>query len=433
MLAKFYWIPIAVFFALVLSWSVYRDLHLERQYAGDLRNRVVGARMQKDGMSPYFYKWKQGDGFRYYDPNNFDSLRVSNITASPFYHYLMYPLTELPQRSISVVWLVLQYAVLLFIVLLALGAAHTPQQRWLGILTASLLLITEAWKMHAGNGQNYTIIVLLCMIFYCCISKKTVLMALLAGIAATTLILIKPTTVLFFVPFLFWVKTISRTRLFCSLLPVIISVAWILTSSRERHLWTDYRENIAQQILLHQDEEPDKQVNTADPRFPEWEGINQAAVSREAAIFPMKVYSENGNFFVLVQQLLHRKINKTVLSVMSLISILLVVWLFWQRHRASGFLLTDMAIAGFCLYMIADLFSPVYRHQYYATLWLFPLMISAVSYNASLQKIYCLIAAGLVLNILNIPFLPMEHTMGEYMMLLGFILLSLRRKTHRIE
>ena len=33
----------------ILTHSIQRDIELEKQYASDLRNRVVGARIQKDG------------------------------------------------------------------------------------------------------------------------------------------------------------------------------------------------------------------------------------------------------------------------------------------------------------------------------------------------------------------------------------------------
>lgn len=427
--AKFSWIPVAVFCVLVFSWSVYRDIQLEKQDSCDLRNRVVGARMQKDGLSPYFYKWKKGDGLRYYDPNNFDSLRVSNITASPFFHYLLYPISDLPQRTISVIWLIAEYLMLVIIVLLALALATTRLQQWLVIITACLLLLTEAWKMHMGKGQNYICIVLGAMLFYYCLRKKTPATALLAGICAVMLVLIKPPAILFFIPFLFWVKTFGPKLTAICMLPLIIAGVWVLTSKRERYLWKQYQENITQQIQLHQQEWPPTQANAPDPMFPVWEGIDRAAIKQQAGPFPDKIFSENGNFFVVAQQLFHKKVNKTILSVLSVVCLLLLLLAFYKRHRAAGFALPDLAITGFCLFMIADLFSPVYRHQYYTVLWMFPLLLSAAMYQPLLQKIYLVLAVGLLLNVVNIPVLPMEHTMGEYIMLVGFIVLSLRRKT----
>ena len=84
------WIAFIVLMTAIAGWSVYRDIHLEQQYPSDLRNRVVGARLEKDHASPYFYTWKTGDPLRYYDPSNWqqpgDSTMVSNITGLSLIH-----------------------------------------------------------------------------------------------------------------------------------------------------------------------------------------------------------------------------------------------------------------------------------------------------------------------------------------------------------
>ncbi|MEO5591084.1 MAG: glycosyltransferase 87 family protein [Chitinophagaceae bacterium] len=432
MLAKPSWIFIALLSTVVFSWSLYRDVQAEKQYAGDLRNRIVGARMQKDGLSPYFYKWKKGDGIRYYDPDNFDSLQVSNITASPFYHHLLYPVVEWPQHTISIFWLIAEYCMLIIMVLLSLQMAGSRQQQWLVVITTCLFLFTEAWKMHIANGQNYICIPLLAMLFYYCISKKTLLMAFMAGCCAVILVLMKPNTVLFFLPFLFAAKKYSRNYIIIFILPVIIAGVWMFTSSKEIFLWKQYKENIAQQIKIHQQELPVTQINEADPAFAMWEGIDKKEIQKQSVLHPLHIFSENGNLFVLVQLVFHKKIPTNALFILSICSAGLFLIAFYIRHRITGFSLISVVLAGFCMYMISDLFSPVYRHQYYAVQWLFPLFVSAAVYHSSQSKMYLLLAAGVVLNILNISFIPMEHSIGEYIMLIGFIVLSLRRKTETI-
>ena len=118
---------------------------------------------------------------------------------------------------------------------------------------------------------------------------------------------------------------------------------------------------------------------------------------------------------------------------MSCCCIALVLLLFYSRHYATGFSLPALALIGFALFMISDLFSPVYRHQYYGVQWLFPLLLSAAVYRPANRKLYVLLAAGMLLNIVNIGFVPMEHTIGEYIMLVAIIVLSLRRETANIQ
>ena len=62
------------FLAALLAHSIYRDIQLEKQYNDDLRNRVVGSRLQKDGKLPYTYYYKSGDDLRYFDIYNLSQI-----------------------------------------------------------------------------------------------------------------------------------------------------------------------------------------------------------------------------------------------------------------------------------------------------------------------------------------------------------------------
>jgi hypothetical protein len=100
-----------IFLGGLLTHSLYRDIRLEKQFPSDLRNRIVGARLQKDGKLPYHYHWKETDGIRYYNPDDYlwqsDSVSgfsaINEITSSPFFHELLYPICDLSQRTLSAV------------------------------------------------------------------------------------------------------------------------------------------------------------------------------------------------------------------------------------------------------------------------------------------------------------------------------------------
>lgn len=161
-----------------------RDLVLEQAGTVDLRNRVVGARLQMDGISPYTYKYAEGDTVRYYDALNVGT-SVSNSTASPFFHSLLYPIANLPQRTISYIWLFVEYALLFISGLLALLLAKNDHQKIAVAITLALFLFTEAWKLHIIVGQIYLFIPCLAMIFYYCVRKRdNYVAAFLAGLLA---------------------------------------------------------------------------------------------------------------------------------------------------------------------------------------------------------------------------------------------------------
>jgi hypothetical protein len=157
----------SVFCIVSLVWSIYGDTELEKQYPIDLRNRVVGSRLQMDGISPYFYHWKISDGFRYYDPSNGNNnLRISNVTATPFFHQLISPLAKFPQSTISKTWLAGTYLVLIIMVTFALRLCSDKYQRIAVIFIGILFLFSYGWTSHIFNGQMYLVIASLAMSFH---------------------------------------------------------------------------------------------------------------------------------------------------------------------------------------------------------------------------------------------------------------------------
>src|SRR5579859_6629143 len=85
------WSGLALVAIVVLWYALTRDIRYSGEYMGDLRNRIVGARLIADGYSPYFYKYAPGGPVRYYDPQAFDIFYVSICTSTPFLHRVLIP------------------------------------------------------------------------------------------------------------------------------------------------------------------------------------------------------------------------------------------------------------------------------------------------------------------------------------------------------
>ncbi|HRP33680.1 MAG TPA: hypothetical protein PKV73_17410 [Agriterribacter sp.] len=408
-----------------LCWSVYRDVQIEKLLPSDLRNRVVGARLQKDGKLPYFYKWKPGDGIRYYDPNNFDSLRVATITASPFFHQLLYPVVEWKQRTISRFWVALQYVLLFIMTGMALALSQNVFQKMAVLAAAISFLYTEAWINLIAPGQNYLFIPFFAMLCYVCLRKtNNSIAAFFAGLFAISLVLIRPNTVIMFLPLLFMAGRFSLRYKVVFFVPVLLMLGLIAGSSFQRALWKDYANGLSEQLKLHQQLGVAKQINARDPKFAEWEGWNMAEVDKEFEKTSYVNYSENGNFFVLVRDGLHMKLSPRFLTIssFSLMGLLLLMFFFYRRK--TGYLLFNLVIFGFCLYMLSDLFSPIFRHQYYTVQWFFPILLAASAYSKTYKWLYFVIGLGLILNIINSPYIKMEHSIGEYIIFAALLLLA---------
>ncbi len=413
--------------AIVLAYTVYRDIRYGKDFSYDLRNRVVAARLEKDGRLPYFYKWQTKDGIRYYDPQNFDSLAVSNITASPFFHQLLYPFAGWDEQKFNGWWLFFEYGMLLLMTGMAFSVAETYGQRGAVLAITCLFLLTDAWKYHVFRGQNYICIPFFAMACYFFIRKQpTVFRALMAGTMAAVLVGIRPNAVLFFVPFLFLLKTYNRRYLLFFFVPILLLTAWTALDTKERALWQDYRLAMSEHIKEHQELHPAIQRNDPSPNYLLWEGVDVAALDREEIDNPMNAHSENGNVFVLSRDLLHWKMPPSLLLILSVCAIFLLTTLFYfLRVRQKDFDPAMAAILGFCMYMVSDLFSPIYRHQYYTVQWIFPMLLAGAIYRPAFRWPFLLIITGLLLNISKIRFIKMQHTIGEYLILAALILLVL--------
>lgn len=411
--------------ALSLCWSIYRDSQIEKLNPPDLRNRVVGARLQKDGKLPYFYKWKATDGLRYYDPYNFDTFKVSNITASPYFNELLYPIIEMPERTISHLWLYLQYVLLFIMIGIALSFTVTDLQKIAIIIVAASFLFTDAWIRLIATGQFYLFIPFLAMLFYYFFGKsKNVFAPLLAGLCAISLVLIRPNAVFIFLPFLLIVSRYSTRFKIVFFVPIILLLAYTIGNAHQRELWGNYNRSLSEQLKIHQKLGPAVQENEKDPGFTSVEGWDNAEIEKDNAKFHPTALTENGNVFVLVKKIFNINLSTTFLTVISLLLIFIILILFYFFRRKSGFDIYNIAILGFCLYMISDLFSPFYRHQYYTVQWFFPLLLAAAGFVKNYKTAYLAILTGLILNIISWHLIKMEHTLGEYIIFVALLLLA---------
>jgi hypothetical protein len=414
--------------ALSLCWSIYRDIQIEKLYTIDLRNRVVGARLQKDGKLPYFYKWNPADGVRYYDPLN-NHIEVTSITASPFFHDLLYPIADAPQRSLSRFWLVLQYVFLATIVCVALSMARSFEQKTFIWAIATAFLLTAAWKAHIHSGQLYIFIPFLYAVFYLFLKKsKPAATALVAGLCAISLVLIRPNTIFLFLPFLFLANRFHWRYKILFFIPVVLLLAFSAGNRHQRNLWTQYGQGISKQIKWHQEGNTNLNQDKKEPAFiASWEGWkmedwDRAQVENQGEALSFNFPDESANFFIL-GRIVGIKLSANSLLIISLSVISLLMYLFYFVHKKSGFYVYNIAIFGFCLYMVSDLFSPLFRHQYPAVQWLFPLLLAAVGFKKNYKMIYLFIIAGLILMILP-NFIPMQHSFGEYIIFASLLLLA---------
>jgi len=79
------------------------------------------------------------------------------------------------------------------------------------------------------------------------------------------------------------------------------------------------------------------------------------------------------------------------------------------------------------------LFNPIYRHQYNTVQWLPLLLLTVVFMEKIPKRFMLLLALGLLLNIINAGFVPLRHTIGEYIWLISLLLIAFMKPMNKVE
>lgn len=417
--------------AAILINSISRDIQLEKQYPGDLRNRVVGARLQKDGKSPYFYKWKTGDDYRYLDIQNNDSLKVSNISASPFFHDLLMPVCELSQRTISKIWMWLQYIFLVIIVIIFSTLTKNIISRWFVINVPVVFTLSDAWKSMIANGQIYFLNALLITgIIAGLLKPKKITNIWIAALSAVTFVLVRPIAILIFIPFLL---TYKRTRefLIASGSIFLFYTLLLFANPKQLNFWKDYYYALQEQVKLHQDASPTLQQNEKLPVLDKLEGFDFNEVNENYKLHPINIHSENGNFFVLVEKITHFKISSNALMIILASAIVSLSILFLFLRTRIHFETWQIILFSSLLYMLAEMMSPIHRHQYNTVQWLPILLLVFVFIEKIPPGLILLVLLGYILNVTYFEFIPLRHTIGECIWLISLFLIACMKPMNR--
>jgi hypothetical protein len=217
----------------------------------------------------------------------------------------------------------------------------------------------------------------------------------------------------------FYISTFASLLLYC---------LFILSSPFEKSLWKDYLNGMRAQVKLHQEADPKATVRPDIlPAYKKMEGIDFKEVNQNTAEHPIAVYSENGNFFVLYRQLMHSQISLTALNCLSAFTIFGLTAFYYYENKKNRKNLLQVLIFAFTLYMIIEILGPVHQHQYNGVQWL-PLILAALLIPGSVKNpALLLLALGLFLNIINVGWIPMRHTLGELIWLLTLMYLSFER------
>ncbi|MEJ0082701.1 MAG: hypothetical protein WDM78_17510 [Puia sp.] len=246
-------------------------------------------------------------------------------------------------------------------------------------MTTVSFLFMNAWLIHVSAGQLYIIIPFLAFAFlFCFIRNNKLIFLLLSGLAASVLILIRPTCILFFIPFLLLIKTFKPKEIILFFLPAVILIGYSILNTKERSFWLEYRHAIAAHIKIHQTNELAAKSMAYKPfMYNNWEGWDTNSIKKAKIAFPFVWHSESSSIGVFSKDALHTIIPAWVIHMISFTSIVTLLFFWIRQNKNVKPDIIYLAIFGFCLYMISDFLSPILRAQYYGVQWAFPLLLLA--------------------------------------------------------
>ena len=415
-----------VFLFIILIHSIVRDIELTKRMPCDLRNRVVGARIQKTGKSPYFYHWNPGGNLRYVDPQNInaDSATIANVTASPFFHQMLYPVCEYSQKSLSWMLFFIQYGMLGTIIFLCCRLTNDSIRQVLVINIGVLFTITEAWKSLISAGQLYLFCGFLMMCVIAGILQRSKTGLIIAGMCMAVFVLNRPIALIVFIPLIILFKT-ERLFFITSFTCLILYGLFVLTSPFERFLWNNYSYALQKHVDMHQIFDLGPPAHYSRPNVTKLEGFDIEKIDRISVEKPIKTYSETGNFFVIYYMLTNKRMPLPVLYTLTAGLMIGLIMLFFYYYRKHNLFVIQTLLFSFSLYIILELCNPIHRFQYNTVQW-FPLVLTGIALFRNWKSFaFILLLLGLLLNISNISAILMRHTIGEYFWMIALLIISM--------
>lgn len=313
----------------------------------DLRNRITGARLMRDGYDAFHYKWRSGDPDIYCDVYNHLSLKISKTTVSPTCMSLLLPIAGLNYAEVQLWWLLSQWVMLIgtAIVWWMILPKWWQKVTILGFLI--LYTYTFPWRLHIDRGQIYIhyIFFISLWIFLTRLQNKRA--SQVAGVIGALLVGLRPPFLLLLAPVI-WLKDRNQ------ILPAVIAGAifFVMPMVPRASAWGDFASGMKDWSEYYRKFEPiPRSVGQAYPDKLEGMDINQVAR------VVVRQYADSSLF----RMLKYLKISNFPSWPITLLLLGLLGWWFWKfRDQELHFLLVGIAAWVFLI----DWFLPAYRNPY---------------------------------------------------------------------
>jgi len=415
-----------LFLLLLCAWGVRRS-HIIYRNSGvdDMRNRVVGARLVKDSIVPYYYHWFPGDPLRYVMELDVDTVRyrkATSITSSPVFHHALAPVCDYDQSAIEDFFYYLFYG--LFLLVFGI-AAYKSRNLPLALLFFAAFLFSDGWNFHVAMGQVYFLFGFLLFVIGCLLLRRQYLFA---GLVLAFLCLLRLNCVLFLLPFALCLRQ-YRSFFAGFLAGMAVYGLFFLVSPFERQNWKEYFESVDVYSKKHLAVlTPGYNLGTEGPFAeqtdallpPVMEGKHFAALRAAKARTPeTNIFNEQSNFFLLYRAVFRKPPMLAVLNGLLLLGIALVAGLlaFQKSRKKVNPGLPQLLFSGLLLYHLSCFLSPVNTFPYQAVQWTTAAVFMVLFYKRVPKVWGALFLLGLLESAVFVPVFKGKHVLGELLLL----------------
>ena len=415
------WTQILLYASLALwVYAFFTSIYCLTPNFQDLRNRITGARLMRDGLDPYLYIWKNGLPLRYYDSNLPQNLPVSVATATPAFHWLIGPLAELPQYQINVSWFFLEWASAVTSVLLAINLATSRLYKSLISLAGALFCLTAGFKQHIFQGQLYLFVPALMMITIWLIEKRKNLLAyIIGGLCLTIIFFIRPTFLILLAPLILYKK--ANPFVLAAFLSTVTYAVFAFINPTQKQAWISYAQSIRFYSGAPRQEHVVFELNRTP--YTQIEGVQfDSAINASAFNAAYLNKDETANYHLVHKHFTGNYPKAIQLIIMQLaclaIGIVTVIWL--KKTQRSFGLLQALCIAAACMWCF-DVCAFAIKNLYTSMLLLYPILFLFCEKRRFKPITLWALFIGILFNLGQIPLIPMPLTVGQLLILVALI------------
>jgi hypothetical protein len=384
-------------FCLNFYWHISK---VKYGYFVDLRNRVVGARLIKQDLSPYFFKWNPSYPETLLDPIDKCNIKNNMITSPPSVLMLMNPIADLNYGEICYWWTAIQYFFFLLIIAPLYFLSNDIFSRAALLATAIVLLFSDFWTDSIFRGQSHFIFPAILANILLVESWKSSSRYWIIGILLSLLVWTRPNTLLI-VPFFIFCIGINRKRLFFGFIGGGLFLVAITLLFRQQYFWIDFYNSCKEWI--QNNASGMNYASCSTPKVTEGKSLTYQDIA-----FHWKPHSQISDLFFITKIKFHFLIKQVYLF--SSFSLVYLFTLFiYLKKPAKSF--SEALFAGVFLYWILEMTTPILKMSYYYVELFVVVLFLASKFKELHIKEQILLVVALVLPYFF--FLPMNLVIAE--------------------